>query len=186
MKEGTESPSSPIEQRIAESAAAASAAKAELDAAEAALEAFKAREAATEVPETAQAAPTDDGYKTPEVEAALEQAPTDGAVRPEIGVTPPPQHNDADTGGTAAQPKATRFIDRHPYFAQATPDLEQIMKEIEEVIGVTPPPRHNDADAEGTAAPSPDIEPSICPGNIATAACIATVIIGAVAMVASM
>lgn len=91
----------------------------------------------------------EDGYKTPnEVEAALGQAPTDGAVRPEIGVTPPPS-------ATAETPA----------------DL--------------PPPQHNDADTGGTAAPSPDIESSICPANIGTAACITTAIIGVVAIAAA-
>ncbi len=185
MKEGTEGSKSPlpVEQRIAESEAAASAAKAELDAAEAELKAFKAREDAAAVPTTAQAAPTDDlPLTTPPLES-------DGRDTPEHEYTDAPE-------GVVHGPKT--FTDAHPYLTQAMPSLAEIRGEIEAVIGAIPegeataqtqadlpPPQHNDADTGGTAAPSPDIEPSICPASIGTAACITTVIIGVVAITAA-
>jgi hypothetical protein len=130
---------------------------------------------AAAVPVTAQAAPETDDYKTPEPPANAE---ADETVDLDATLA-------ALKAAAAAVPAATAtFTNADPDLTQALPiiTLDGIRNEIAAVIGV-----HADtggADVHVTA-PSQDIEPSICPTNIGTAACITTAIIGLVAIAAA-
>jgi hypothetical protein len=210
MKEEQESLLSPLERRIQEPEATAAITKAELDAAAVPTIAQAAPE--TDGYKTPEPPATPEADETVDLDAAQKAAEAKTAVaRAELDATLAALEavNARGEAAAAAVPAATAtFTDAHPYLTQALPPitLEGIRNEIAQVIGEIPQeqataPVEPDvidgvhADTGGTAAygaadvhvtaPSPDIEPSICPPNIGTAACVTTAIIGLVAIAAA-